>query len=788
MQAPSSKNEPAALPAPSVPWGRQLPLLASVAFTVALALWVGQAGDCRAWFAGAASLGVGLLAARRPGRVERVLGWGVAVVLASLGPQAEHRGLEACGALGAMACAAAASVAITRIPSTGGVVRAAILSPVVAVVCVALLWWAALVACLAPPDGPLAWMTEYRRVWGLGAVGGSAVVLLAQTQWMLHRRRLELGVVERALAMRASLGMSFGAALLVGLLGRAQADALGRLVIALASVLVAGAALHPDAVRVARLTRRAVVLAITGGAVALIGAAAVAGGRIDPWEATLVTAAVALAIGSAAPSLEAPLRPARGRWLDAFARACAEASRAEPDDAIREVLVALRAPGGLSSPSPELWTIAPPGATSVDLAGYLHHRDADLPEALLVAAVHEPEGTLRAEVLDALEVRRPDLRPLSKWMADRGVLLATVVAFDGEAEGVLVLPRVHRGEPPTLEEVRALRGVADRVAAACRARALRMRMLARVNDAHRRADSADERLERLLHDRALDAERDALAAARLARPASVGVYSAGSRMALEALERRTSVGAPIAIVAPSGVDPVPYLAHAHLAGARRAAPLVLVDSTSAREHDLGRWGDPLASPLALANRGMLVLLDGAALPADVQQLVARALAEKHAPWDRPEPLDVQIALTGIIKPDQLVARGRLDPSLALRLADACAWPVTLPRLRDRVEDLRAIVTDRLAREGLRVLGRPVGIEHAAYARLVEHLFPGEDAELAVIVKCLVARCSGDVVRAADVDPLLLRSPDSAPWGLRSAEPLSGPAKRGERRFGGRPRT
>ena len=236
-------------------------------------------------------------------------------------------------------------------------------------------------------------------------------------------------------------------------------------------------------------------------------------------------------------------------------------------------------------------------------------------------------------------------------------------------------------------------------------------------------------------------------------PATAGVYSAGSRLVLEALERRTSVGAPIAVVAPSGVDPVPHLARAHLAGGRRRAALVLVDATSAREHDVSRWGDPRVSPLALADGGMLVLLDGASLPADVQQLVARALAERKAPWTRPEPLDVQLALTAVVPPEELVAAGRLDPSLALRLGDACGSPVVLPRLRERVEDLRTIVTDRLAREGLRVFGRPVGIDHAAYARLVEHPFHGEEAELAVVIQRLVARCAGDVVRAADVDAL-----------------------------------
>ncbi|HXN33117.1 MAG TPA: hypothetical protein VN894_14700, partial [Polyangiaceae bacterium] len=622
------------------------------------------------------------------------------------------------------------------------------------------------------PSDALDWMTGYPGPWAVGAAAASVLVLVGQAERTVRRRCLELGVVERVLAMRGLLGTSIASVVVVGVLGRGRADALARLVIALASTVVGGAALHDDAVGVARMTRRVVVLTITGGGVALLGASAVAGGGSDSWAVMLVTAAVAVAVGASAAALEAPLRPERGKWLDAFARACAEASRARPDDVVREVLRALRAPGGLSSPSPELWTFAPPTATKVDAAGYLHERDAELPEPLVLAAAGEPEGTLRADVLDLLVVRRPDLRPFSKWMEDRNALLVTVVAYEGEAEGLLVLPRVERAQPPTLEEVRALKNVADRLAAACRARAAQASTLARANDANERAEAAHERLERLLHERALDVGRDALAAARLARPATVGGYAAGSRMALEALERRASVSAPIAVVASSGVDPVPYLARAHLAGARRTAPLVLVDATSAREHDLARWGDARVSPLALADRGMLVLLDGAALPAEVQQLVARALAEKRAPWDRPEPLDIQLAFTAVVDPEQLATAGRLDPSLALRLADACGAPIVLPRLRDRVEDLRAILIDRLAREGLRVLGRPVGIEQAAYARLVEHVFPGEDAELGLIVQRLVVRCQGDVVRAADVDALRLSGPSASGSSGRRKSPLS----------------
>jgi hypothetical protein len=734
---------------------RMLPL-GSLAVAAGGVAWEGPERSARVWLAGVVSLGIGIVALRRATRVSRVLGWGVAMVVASLGPQRAGDAAQACGALGAAVSAAAACVAMVRVPPGGGIVGTASSSPLSGIVAVAFLWSGAMAARWGS-----AATSEARADWGVAAAVATATVLLGETEWMLRRRRLEIGFPERALAIRALLWLSFGGALVVALMGRAEPGAIARGAVALASALAGAAALHADAVQVARLARRATVLVLAGGGVALLGASVAAGGAGLSWEATLVTAAVALAVGAAAPALEGPLRPARGVWLDAFASARTAASRADPEDAIRDALLALRVPAGLSSPSPSLWTLGPGQVTAVDAAGYLHDRDAELPERLVAVAAGEPEGTLRADVLTALEVRRPDLRSLCKWMTDRDASLAAVVACDGEVEGMLVIPRVARDEPPTLEEVRALRVVADCLAAACRARAARAHMLSRMTRAAEQAERATEQLERWQHQAALDAGRHALAAARLARPASVGVYSAGSRMALEAIERRTAAGAPVAVVAPSGVDAIAYLARAHLAGIRSAGPLVVVDATSAREQDLARWGDPRASPLALAHGGMLVLLDGAALPADIQQLVARVLAEKIAPWARPEPVDVELAITGMAHPEELVAAGRLDPSLALRLADACAFPVVLPRLCDRAEDLRAIITDHLAREGLRRFGAPVGIEQAAYARLLEYAFPGEDTELAVVVRRLVARCSGDMVRVADVEGLQLSGLGSA---------------------------
>jgi hypothetical protein len=750
-----------------------MPHLASVAYIAALAIWTeGGTSDGsrgRALVFGLAAIGVAFAGVRRSTTAGRAALWGVAVVVASLGATRSSHALEAFRAIGVFASAAGATWAVSRIGPDGGLVsRADPPSPTLSIGVLAAAWWAAIVARLGPNRSAVAWMIEHPRAWLWVALILTAATLVGWTEWTLRTRRLELGVVERATAMRALLAAMLVTVALFVFMGRTGADGSVSLALAVSGALLTAAALHRDAVAVARAARRTIVLALVGGGIATLGASVAAGTYADDvWIVSLLTSVVALAIGSAADGLEAPVRPAGGAWLVAFARAADEAVRADPQEAIQATLLALRTPEGAGAPSPELWTFAPIRVTTVDAAGYLHQRDAELPETLLLVAGGEPEATLRAEVLDALEVRRPDVRPLVQWMNDRAASLATVVACDGETEGVLVLPRGRRSEPITLEEVRAFKKVADRLATACRARGTQERMLERARQATLRATEAEERAERLAHERTLEANRDALATARLARPATVGAYSATSRAVLESLERRTTAGAPIVVVAPSGADPIPYLARAHLAGSRAKAPIVLVDATSVREHDPARWTDPSLSPLALADRGMLVLLDGAALPLDIQQLVARACSEKRTPWERADPLDVQLALTTVVAPDELAAQGRLDGALVLRLGDAIDAAVPLPRLRDRPEDLRAILTDRLAREGLRVRGRPVGIDHAGYARLVDYEFPGEDAELVAIAQRLVSRCEGDVVRAVDVDELGLRLEPS-----RRKDPLS----------------
>jgi hypothetical protein len=594
---------------------------------------------------------------------------------------------------------------------------------------------------------------EWAPIAGSAGGAGALFVVGAVALLTAGARRLELGAPPRALACTAAVGIGLVTAIAIAITTGVQADAAAAFGGALACPVVVALARSRDPLVLARRGRRTLTLALFGGPVAMLAAVATEGRMAGAGMIALLVALLTLAIGAVASKLEEPLLPVKGRLLEALADATRAAHDREARSAMAKALVRLREAAGHGAAQPELWILHPTRIYTVDSAGYLQEKPAELPPMLLEVAQGEPGGTVRVDVLNALEVRRADLRPLLRWLEDRGALFATLVAEADEPDGVVIVPAGARTEPLTIEEVQAAKLFADAFVAVCQARSARERHLERERQLKAEIEKLDDELATVRHTSSLDGSRNMLASTRLARPATVGIYSAASRMAYDALERRVQNEAPVVVVARAGVDPVPYLARAHLSGPRKERPLVIVDGTSSREHDIERWREKDTSPLALADRGLLVLVDGAALPRDIQVLVARALSERRPPWERAMPLDVAAALTATATPDALVEAGLLAPELYARFEDGAARPIELASLSERSEDLFSIVADRLAREGLRVRGKPIGIDAAAFARLVEHPFEGEDHELAAIVTRLVAHARGDVVRASDMDAI-----------------------------------
>jgi hypothetical protein len=608
----------------------------------------------------------------------------------------------------------------------------------------------------------------------LSAWGGAytLAVLMAVYWERLRAERLVLGAIERMRTAFASILALAIASVAMVIVEQSAPGPVLRTAAASAGVLASVAVLEGNAVWFARVGRRALTLLLFGGPVVLLGAIAAEGLTGFGPPAVLFAGIAALAVGTLGAWLERPLRPGEGRWIDAVASAREALARADPETSVRDALVALRGAAGSPAESPELWSLDPTRVLTIDAAGYARERSAALPPLLLQVAAGEPEVTVRAELLDALVVRRPDLRPLARWMDERGALCSTLVMREGEVCGVLVVPRGSRGTPLGLEEAYAIRSLADALSGACAGKSALARSLLRERDATARAEVAEHALARSEHAAALSGAQRALGAERHAQGATVGQYSPAVRMAQMALERRMKMGAPVVVVAPASVDPVPHLAQAHLAGSRPSTPFVVVDGTASAEHEEARWRDPVASPLALAQGGLLVLADGAALPLAIQRVVGHALAERRPPWESGEPLNIVVALTSVLPAAELIRTMRLEPALLARLEDACESPIVLPHLQDRAEDLHAILVDRLAREGLRQRGAPVGIDDAAFARLAEYAFPGGHAELTTIAQRLVAAASGDVVHAADVDALGLVPPDAPRVNVRASHSLS----------------
>ena len=684
-------------------------------------------------------------------RAARAILFGAALFLAARSTGARDAMLEAAANVGTAFATVAALVALARVEETAGLltVPKAARRLDLAVVC-AVVFGVPTGLALASTATDVA--LEARMLDGIGSLAAatSFVVAMAAAARAHLLRRLELGVNDRTGATLTTLGLAFliasaTAALKLVPLAWAYQGAL-----ALASLLVGAICLTPDPVTVAR--RHRIFLAVSmGGAPLVLVAASIA--MRDPelaGYAVLVATLGGVVIGLFARTVTEPIERDRSRWLSAIEAAHAKALDPRPDRAILDALVALRDAAGQPERPPSLWILETGEVVHADHAGYRHTRTATCPRAVIDAAAEEPEATLRAEVLEALEVRRPDLRPALGFLRTEEAFAATLLRADEEATGLLVLPRGRRTVPLTLEEARALRALADRLASALEVSAQLARAHARELAERARADAEDDRATRLEHLLAMTETRFEREAERLARRALAAAYSPATRLLLDELRRHGSLGLPVAMQVPVGVDPLPYAAVVHLSGPRKRGPFLHVDGANPAEQPLSLWQDPVASPLAAADYGTLVVTSIEALPEDTQRYLALALATRRSPSERATPLDLHLVATVSVPVSEAVAAGTLTPELADRLG---GHTLALPSLVDRPEDLRPLTLDRLGRIGIRLRGEPMGIEAKAMARLVEHTWPGNELELDDVLSRAAAVARGHVVRREDLDAI-----------------------------------
>ncbi len=686
----------------------------------------------------------------------RIAAWGAACwIAARLGP-AGRPAFDLAANLGVGAGVVAAHVALARIPAQPGLIQPPRSARSLDAAGFCACFWGVAVAL---PAARALWPGSNRLLDPLAtdyatsvASLASMLVLMASTLRLARLRRLELGALDRARGALALCLTAFTVAVPAALSNIAAPDRtlpLGALFAALACTWAAAA---PESARVSSALRGALVVMVIGAPVALT--AAVFASRIPELAGpiTLAGAALSLAVGLLARALARPLAPEQFRWLAALqgaARACLEP---EPRAAITGTLESLQKLEPNVFTRPELWRMDPPEVLSVDVAGYLHTEAGAAPGAVYELAQLEPERMLRREVLAELLVRRPDVRGALAWMDSRDAFGATLVCDESGAIGLLVFPRGTRTRPLTIEEARAARTLADRLSAVLALSS----SLERFREREREAIARAERLERdKLALEAFVAEqtrpRDFLVEA-LAASVRVAAYSAPVRAALDALMRFAALGKDVALIVPPGVDPLKWVCAYHRASPRARGPLVVVEGASSVAREPSHWTQGSDGSAARAWGGTLFVRNVASLPLEAQDALAILLSGRAGQGSL-EPFSLLVTLPE--RPAVLLERRELSRALMQFLV---AHPIELPALLERPEDLRALVMDALCRSGVRHAGQPLGIEPRALSLLIDHDWPGNDAELENVLERAARLANGERVGVADLVLAGLPSP------------------------------
>jgi formate hydrogenlyase transcriptional activator len=178
-----------------------------------------------------------------------------------------------------------------------------------------------------------------------------------------------------------------------------------------------------------------------------------------------------------------------------------------------------------------------------------------------------------------------------------------------------------------------------------------------------------------------------------------------------------------------------------------------------------------AGRFELAQAGTLFLDEIAEVPPATQVLLLRALQERVIERvGGGEPVAVDVRLVAATNNDltAAVATGAFRSDLYYRLN---VFPVRVPPLRDRRDDIPPLVEYFLARIGQR-LGKPVTrISPASLNRLMAHAWPGNVRELENVIERATIVAADETL---EIDPAWLVAPGpppDAPWQARERETI-----------------
>ena len=372
----------------------------------------------------------------------------------------------------------------------------------------------------------------------------------------------------------------------------------------------------------------------------------------------------------------------------------------------------------------------------------------------------------------------PDAAEDGRWFdperiqhAGLGSVFTAPLVYQQEGIGVIGIdaPRFTSQTPPTARDMARLRAIA-----ALAAVGLRNARLFEALDAERL------RLERVVRERR--ELRSTVAHLRSeVREAHAHTAVVGDSAALRHVLEQAALVAPadstVLILGETGTGKELLAREIHARSRRAHGPFVAVNCAALPDtlleselfgHEKGAFTGAVArkpGKFELAQRGTLFLDEIGDLPLAAQAKVLRVLQERELVrlgGASPVAINVRLIAATNRDLDTEIQEGRFRSDLFYRLS---VFPIRMPPLRDRPEDIAALVRHFASRFAQREHTSVPAITAAALERLVAYPWPGNVRELQNVVERAVI-----LARGGEVDPALLLFPQ-LPHACRRGDPV-----------------
>ncbi len=238
--------------------------------------------------------------------------------------------------------------------------------------------------------------------------------------------------------------------------------------------------------------------------------------------------------------------------------------------------------------------------------------------------------------------------------------------------------------------------------------------------------------------------------------------SPAMKIVFERMSRIVKTDSTVLITGESGTGKELVARALHFNGPRKQKPFVAVNCSAIPEslmeselfgHVRGAFTGAVkdkAGKFEAANHGTLFLDEIGTMPLHLQTKLLRILQEQElmrVGSNTPIKLDVRVISATNLDLEQQVRLGNFRDDLYYRLN---VIPLHLPPLRDRMQDIMALV-DAFLEKYCRVMERPLlTINRQALEVLERHTWPGNVRELENLVERLVALTEGNTIQLEDL--------------------------------------